>query len=658
MAVGLLETLKLLSRRSKMSLAMATDAIIASAALWMTYALPKLELIPSEIIKIWWLLPLASAVTVLVFFIFRLYHTVIRFAGSRFFLNSMIASLLVAWVVGVFALLKVYSGGGRPTAIFVIYPFYLMVGTAGVRLLARRLLEIQINQAEAKIVSVIYGSGTGGTELFSAIRYGGVYQPVAFIDDDRSKQGQRVHGLLVCSLDKLPSLIKSKGVTTVLLAVPSIDPIRRAEIIAKLQTYDVKIETMPSFSELVTERATYGDLRSLSIEDILTRTEVRADEKLAGKCVSNKSVLVTGAGGSIGSELCRQIIKRKPIAVVLFDIAESPLFFIQQELIQRIAKSGDEIKIIAVLGSVTDESRLRETLAKYEINSVFHAAAYKHVSMLEANPLEGARNNIIGTRCVFDAASWANCTSLVVVSTDKAIQPTSFMGATKRFAELIIQAKSQASTKMRTCLVRFGNVLGSSGSVVPIFQEQIKCGGPVTVTSPSATRYFMTIPEASQLILQAGAMGSSADVFVLQMGEPIRIIDLARRMIVLAGQTVKDENNPSGDIEIEITSLRPGEKLHEQLSHNSKLERTDHEMILVSKEVLPNLKATLDIANQIEHAIEQGDVDEIVSSLKLLIPEFSPSWELAHKPIMETPGSEIIDESLARDQIDQRAEIH
>jgi FlaA1/EpsC-like NDP-sugar epimerase len=619
-----------------MAIAMVLDGFIASLALWMTYATQKLELFPTAISKHWWLLPLASATTIAVFYVFRQYHTVIRFAGSRFFINTLIASFITAWIVGVSALLKIYATGGVPTAIFVTYPFYLMTGTAGTRLLARRVLEIQLVPKSEKIISVIYGSGSGGTQLFSAIRYGGVYTPVAFIDDDKTKQGQSVHGLRVYSPNKLPSLIKSNGVTTVLLALPSTDSIRRAEIIKELQGYDVKIETMPSLSELVTERATYGDLRTLSIEDILTRTEVKPDEGLAGECVCGKNVMVTGAGGSIGSELCRQIIKRGPKKIVLFDNAETPLFFIERELVQRTERNGSEAQIVATLGSVTDDNRLRELLLRHGVQSVFHAAAYKHVSMLEKNQIEASRNNIVGTKCVYDAAAWANCSSLVVVSTDKAVKPTSFMGATKRFAELVVQAKSQSNHKMRTCLVRFGNVLGSSGSVVPIFQEQIQAGGPVTVTNPDATRYFMTIPEASQLILQAGAMAESADVFVLQMGEPIKIVDLARRLITLAGHTIKNSCNPEGDIEIAYTSLVPGEKLHEQLAHNDKLEPTKHGMILVSKEKAPEQEQVLRTLTLIERAIDQGDVSETVSMMKRLIPEFVPSWESETNPAVRS----------------------
>ena len=418
----------------------------------------------------------------------------------------------------------------------------------------------------------------------------------------------------------------------------------------------VNIETTPSFSDLITNRATFGDLRPPSIEDILTRTETQVDEQLASKCVQGKSVMVTGAGGSIGSELCRQIAQRNPTKIILFDIAESPLFYIEQELIHRFKQNGNAIQVFPVLGSVTDEERLREILLQHKVDTVFHAAAYKHVPMLELNPLEGARNNIVGTRCIFDAASWANCTSLVVISTDKAVHPTSFMGATKRFAELVVQAKSTSNATLQTCLVRFGNVLGSSGSVVPIFQEQIQSGGPVTVTDPDATRYFMTIPEASQLVLQAGAMGSSSEVFVLDMGEPIRILDLAKRMIELSGLTIKDEQNPEGDIAITFSKLRPGEKLHEKLAFNDSLAPTDHKMIRTAEEELPHPDIILGVLAQMERAIAQNDVGEIVVSMQKLIKGFTPSWEPPNPTVSGSPN--VPKRTLSdQKQIDQGADF-
>ncbi len=616
-----------MNRRAKMGIAMGVDACIASIALWLTYAAPSFSIWPSSIAKLWWLLPIASVFTVGAFYAFRLYHTIIRFAGSRFFLNSMVASVVVAWMVGVIGLINLYQSGAVPTAIFVIYPFYLMVGTAGARLVARRFLEMQLHPDAEPNNTVIYGAGSGGTQLYAALRFGdSKYKVLAFIDSDPSTHGHVLNGLNVYSPEELPSLIERKKIQTVLLAIPSLDALERAKIIKELRILGVNVETTPTFAELINQQATFSDLRTPSIADILTRTEVKADERLASACVTGKAVLVTGAGGSIGAELSRQIVQREPVKIILFDIAESALFFIEQELIKRTEQFEGNIEVIPVLGSVVDKERLQEVLLEHGIDSVFHAAAYKHVPLLEINPLEAARNNVIGTKNVYEASKWANCSSLVIVSTDKAVRPTSFMGATKRIAELIVQALSSSKSDMQTCIVRFGNVLGSSGSVVPIFQEQITSGGPVTVTNPDATRFFMTIPEAAQLILQAGALAENANVFVLEMGEPIKIIDLAKRMIELQGKTVKDASHPTGDIEISITSLRPGEKLHEELAIDGNLVATPHPMIRRSIEKTLEERATLAALKEIEHAIHGGGIDEVVAGMQRLIEGFEPSW--------------------------------
>ena len=386
-----------------------------------------------------------------------------------------------------------------------------------------------------RIPVVIYGAGLGGHQLFSALRYGGHYAPVAFIDDDPANQGKLIHGIQVFPFEKLESLISTKKVHTILLAMPALSHDKRAEIITRLQKYNIVIKTTPSLSEIISGKANLSDLHNLSTEDLMSRPTVQANEDLAGYCVRGKSVLVTGAGGSIGSELCRQILIRKPTTIVLYEMTESSLFYIEQELLTRVGKVDTEIQVVAVLGSVLDANRLKETMLKYEVNSVFHAAAYKHVPMLETNPIEGVRNNVIGTKRVAEASIWAGVESMVVVSTDKAVRPTNLMGATKRFAELVVQAIADTKCNMKICMVRFGNVLGSSGSVVPTFREQIKCGGPVTVTHPDMTRFFMTIPEAAQLILQAGAMANNAEIFVLDMGEPVRIYDLAKQLIERSG---------------------------------------------------------------------------------------------------------------------------
>jgi FlaA1/EpsC-like NDP-sugar epimerase len=348
--------------------------------------------------------------------------------------------------------------------------------------------------------------------------------------------------------------------------------------------------------------------------------------------------MVTGAGGSIGSELCRQIVNRQPVRIVLYDISEGALHAIQQELIRRIELSKCDTEVIAVLGSVTDLDLLREVLQKHSVSSVFHAAAYKHVHMVENNPLAGARNNILGTKYVLDAAKWANCKTLVVISTDKAVRPTGFMGATKRFAELLVQCDDGAPSSLKTCVVRFGNVLNSSGSVVPIFQSAIERGGPLDVHHADITRYFMSIPEAAELVLQAGAMADSGEVFVLNMGEQIRILDLARRMIELSGRTVRDELHPSGDIEIEISELRPGEKMREELV-DGELVETSHQMIRLAKELSPSPEEYRVAIEQFQLAIDNADLESVVAAIGRLVPGYSPSWAAEVTPEISTPIS-------------------
>jgi FlaA1/EpsC-like NDP-sugar epimerase len=438
--------------------------------------------------------------------------------------------------------------------------------------------------------------------------------------------------------------MKTKGVQTVLLAMPSLSQARRAEIVAKLQKQNVAIKTTPSLSEIISGKANLTDIHNLSIEDLMSRPTVQVKEDLAGSCVEGKSILVTGAGGSIGSELCRQIVRRKPKTVVLFEMTESALFYIEQELLDRTKGFNSPVEIVAVLGSILDSNRVKETLLKHDVKSVFHAAAYKHVPMLESNPIEGVWNNVIGTKRVTEASSWAGVESLVFVSTDKAVRPTNLMGASKRFAELIVQALTSTNKSMKTCMVRFGNVLGSSGSVVPTFQEQIRFGGPVTVTHPNMTRYFMTIPEASQLVLQAGAMANDAEVFVLDMGESIKIHDLAKRMIELSGFHVRDGNNPNGEIEIKFTGLRPGEKMYEELSIDDCLEKTKHPKITRSIERQQSPEQVLQTATALESAIENRDTEEVLRLLSLAVPEYVQSSEISNKsplPEVVVPQGEL-----------------
>jgi FlaA1/EpsC-like NDP-sugar epimerase len=621
-----------LSGGQKLFIAMLADAVTASVALLFSYWIIELT-VKTEVTNMWWLLPASSVVTVSTFYFWGLYRTILRFSNSRFFINVIIHSLIVTGLVTGIAYLSLGNEPlPFPRRVFLLFAITLSVGAACSRLFARTFFDRRRSKTRAGVV--IYGAGSGGNQLFSAIRYGWQYAPVAFIDDDPAKHGKLMHGLRVLPFRKLEPLIKSKGVKTVLLAMPALSQDKRAEIISKLQQYKVSIKTTPRLSELISGKASLGDIHNLSIEDLMARPTVQADEDLASQCVSEKSVLVTGAGGSIGSELCRQILLRKPKTIVLFEMTESSLFYIEQELITRVKNLGTEAQIVAVLGSVLDANRLKETMYRHKVDTVFHAAAYKHVPMLEANQVEGVRNNVIGTKRVAESCAQCGVDSLVVVSTDKAVRPTNLMGATKRFAELVVQAVANSNKQMNTCMVRFGNVLGSSGSVVPTFQEQIRCGGPVTVTHTKMTRYFMTIPEASQLVMQAGAMANNGEVFVLDMGKPERIYDLAKRMIKLSGFQPKDAEHPSGDIEIVFTGLRPGEKMFEELSINGHLEPTTHPKICQSIERVNPHDRVLHSASLLEAAIESGSEIEVLNILKQEVPEYEQSAQLKTDPLM------------------------
>ena len=616
--------IRTLTPRAKLVLGMCVDAVTASAALIFSGWFLNLIFETAAAEALWWLPLAASLITVSSFYFMGLYRTILRFAGPRFFINVGVSSFMVAGLVASVSLAYIYGESlGFPRRVFLLFGITLAISSASTRLAVRWYLEK--DSKKNRIKTIIYGAGDGGHQLYYALRHGGQHSVVAFVDDDPLQQRRRIHELGVYSPSKLGTLIREKKVEAILLAMPGISQAARAEIVAKLQQHDVVVKTTPKLSELISGKASLSDIYDLSVEDLMSRPLVAADEELANRCVAGKSVLITGAGGSIGSELCRQIASRRPTTVVLYEMTESALFYIEQELLSIVKKTGDSITIVPVLGSVLDTTRLKETMQRHKTDSVFHAAAYKHVPMVEANPIEGVRNNVLGTMCVVQACGWANIQSLVVVSTDKAVRPTNLMGATKRFAELIVQALAENTPNMNVCMVRFGNVLGSSGSVIPTFQEQIRCGGPVTVTHKEMTRYFMTIPEASQLVLQAGAMADSAEVFVLDMGEPKQIYELATDLIELSGHQVLDSEHPNGDIEIIFTGLRPGEKMHEELSINGCLKQTDHPKISHSLEGDQDSKALILLVEELEKAIENYDEDAVIRVVCSAVPEYVPS---------------------------------
>ena len=628
------------NRQTRYFAAMCIDAGTAAIALVLTFALQTKDFVPGSAREFWWLPIAASVATVAVFGVAGLYRTILRFAGSRFFIKVIVCSVLAtaALVAVTYGFIRLTNSDlDYPSKTFITFAIFLSVGTACSRLFARFYIESKANKSREKVI--IYGAGRGGHQLFSAIRYGGEYAPVAFVDDKPENQGTSIHGIKVYAPEFLEKLITSKDVSTILLAMPSVSHADRANVIERIQKFDgVTIKTTPNLSEWISNRTALSELHNLSIEDLMSRSPVQVNEQLAGHSITGKSVLITGAGGSIGSELCRQILVRKPKRIVLFEITESALFYIQQELLKRKKNIDAEIEIIAVLGSVVDSTRLRSILSRHKVDSVFHAAAYKHVPMIESNQIEGIRNNIIGTKHLAEACAFANVTSLVVISTDKAVRPTNLMGATKRFSELIVQSVAAKHKNMNTCIVRFGNVLGSSGSVVPIFREQIQAGGPVTVTHPEMKRYFMTIPEASELVLQAGGLAKNTEVFVLDMGEPEYIRDLAIKMISYAGLTERSIDNPNGDIEIVYTELRPGEKMFEELSIDNELLQTEHEKITISSEQRQDIDEVGTLADLLEQAVKNRDDEEMLNIVCRVVPEYKLSSEMRSSiPMVDVP---------------------
>ena len=477
---------------------------------------------------------------------------------------------------------------------------------------------------------LIYGAGNAGRQLAAAMANSHEMRVVGFLDDDDRLHGHVLNGLSIYSPGDLPGLVTSLHVSTVLLAIPSLSRHRRNELIAQMQRAHVQVRTLPAVTELAQGVVSTSDLRELDIDDLLGREPVSPNHILLGKNITDKVVLVTGAGGSIGSELCRQILAVGPGTLVLVEQSEFALYEIQQELAERL--DGDSTLLVPVLASVRDAQRLREVMADWKPDTVYHAAAYKHVPLVEHNPIEGIRNNTLGTLTAAQVAMEHGVTDFVLISTDKAVRPTNIMGASKRLAEMALQALADTAPRTRFSMVRFGNVLGSSGSVVPKFRRQIRDGGPITLTHPDMTRYFMTIPEAAQLVIQAGAMARGGDVFVLDMGDPVKIYDLATRMIELSGLCVKDANNPDGDIEIEITGLRPGEKLFEELLIGNNPRPTSHPRIMKAHEEFlawPTLQERL---GQLENLLDRRDVEGTKQLLIELVSGYAPQQNAGLDP--------------------------
>jgi FlaA1/EpsC-like NDP-sugar epimerase len=593
-------------------------ALPASAGLAVWFVRPD---IITSLPRLIWLIPLLVGVTGLGLTGF--YRSVVRFMGFELAAAAFKTMTLVALVLGLsIGLSDTWSDALRVGATFWLLAIVYFVGG---RLTVRWFLQAR-NASGDRVV--IYGAGEAGAHLVSALQGRGEFVPVAFVDDNVPLRGAVIKGLEVYRPQDLPRLIDEFGVTRVLLALPSISRRRRLEIINQLEQLPVHVQTMPDMADLAAGNARVDDIREVDITDLLGRDAVPPNPKLLEACVHGRSVMVTGAGGSIGSELCLQIAQLRPKRLVLLDTSEVGLYTLDQALHDLAQRHSLNVEIVALIGSVHHRDRMREVLETYAVETVYHAAAYKHVPLVEHNMIEGVHNNVFGTLHTAEAAVAAGVKSFVLVSTDKAVLPTNVMGATKRFAELVLQGLNQRASNTTFSMVRFGNVLASSGSVVPLFRDQIRHGGPVTVTHPEIYRYFMTIPEAASLVIQAGSMGTGGDVFVLDMGKPVRIHDLAEKMIHLMGLTVRDENHPDGDIEIHYTGLRPGEKLYEELLIGNDVSGTEHRSIMRAEEdFLPwdEIKPLLD---QLWNACQRLDCNKVREILLRAVAGYVPTKEV------------------------------
>jgi FlaA1/EpsC-like NDP-sugar epimerase len=551
------------------------------------------------------------------------YRSVVRFMGFELVVTAFRALTLAALAL----LLAIVLVDNWPDALRVSAAFWLlgMVYVVGGRLTVRWFLQAR-NAAGDRVV--IYGAGDAGAHLVTALRGRGDFVPIAFIDDNSSLHRSVINGLEVRSPHELANLIEELGVARVLLALPSIPRRRRLEIINHLEQLPVHVQTMPDMADIAAGNAHVDDIREVDITDLLGRDTVPPNPALLDACIRGKSVMITGAGGSIGSELCVQIGQLGPKRLVLMDISEAALYTIDQALQELAQRKSLDVEVIALIGSAHHRERVREALETYHVDTVYHAAAYKHVPLVEHNMIEGVHNNVFGTLHTAEAAIAAGVKSFVLISTDKAVLPTNVMGATKRFAELVLQGLNQRGSSTTFSMVRFGNVLASSGSVVPLFREQIRNGGPVTVTHPEIYRYFMTIPEAASLVIQSGSMGTGGDVFVLDMGKPVRIRDLAEKMIHLMGLTVRDEHHPDGDIEIRFTGLRPAEKLYEELLIGKNVTGTEHPSIMRAEEdflLWDEIKPLLD---QLWSACQRLDCMKARELLLRVVAGYTPTKEV------------------------------
>jgi FlaA1/EpsC-like NDP-sugar epimerase len=618
--VTLIQSVLKLPRTYKRAISLLIDSVFLFLAFWFALFMRLESFSPLFKQDYWLVFSCVLPFSLLVFVKLGLYRAVLRYMNMQAIWAIGLGSVFSAVLIIGFSY---FFTANIPRTVPFIFMSLCLILIGGSRVGVRAV--ISHPRWHKKNSVLIYGAGSAGRQLSTALSQGPEYHAVAFVDDDVALQKSVIQGIHVYAPEAIPSLIKSKSIEKILLAMPSASRSRRKEVLSKIDSLGIQVLTIPGMADVVDGKADLEEFKDVGVEDLLGRDPVEPKPELMNANIAGKIVMVTGAGGSIGSELCRQIIRLKPAKLVLFESSEFGLYTIDKELNEYKLTHGLIVEVLPIMGSVQRVNRIETVMKTFAVQTVYHAAAYKHVPLVEHNVVEGVRNNVFGTYHAARAAINANVETFVLISTDKAVRPTNIMGTTKRVAELVLQALSKTQDTTRFCMVRFGNVLGSSGSVVPLFRKQIKGGGPVTLTHPDITRYFMTIPEASQLVIQAGAMGTGGDVFVLDMGEPVKIYDLACKIIHLSGFSVKSDNMPNGDIVIKCTGLRPGEKLYEELLIGDNVSGTIHERIMSAQEAMLDWHELEPLLKKLDNACHIFD-HELIREILLKAPTgFNPT---------------------------------
>ncbi len=604
----------------KLILALAFDLFALSFAFYFAYIIR----LGVDSIEISWQENLAfisvASSTLALFYAFDVYNSVVRFFNAKAFLK--IQFLLIAASI-IFYLTSFFVDAFVPRSVPIVFLVLASIQIAGARALVS--LISQKHWFDQREGVVIYGASSAGRQLVHALSQGNKYQPLAIVDEKKRYVGRRVLGLKIHSPQDIAKLIKKHGQFKILIAIPKVNPVRLKQIVAHIEPHALELLIVPDMSDIVSGKRNIDELREVSVDELLGRKPVEPIAELLSANIANKIVMVSGAGGSIGKELCRQIVLNNPKELILLDVSEALLYEIHQELSELLVETKNMLHVEPLIGNVQNGILMTHIFHKHKVQTIYHAAAYKHVPMVENNVIAGVTNNVLGTYEIAQAAIYCEVETFVLISTDKAVRPTNVMGATKRLAELVLQGFAKKDHNTRFVMVRFGNVLGSSGSVVPLFKKQIKRGGPITITHPDIIRYFMTIPEAAQLVIQAGAMGTGGDVFVLDMGNPVKIVDLAYKMTHLMGLTIKDEKNPNGDIAIQYSGLRPGEKLYEELLIGEQAKNTQHQRILTANERSLHYSDVAKIIDQLIEAMRDKDEVKIRQILVAAPLDYQPT---------------------------------